>query len=63
MARVIEVIVGPKGETSVQTKGYAGGDCLKASKFLESALGVITSDRKTAEFYVAAQEQKLENLA
>ena len=51
MARVIEVLVSPTGEATVQTKGYAGGSCLQASKFLEQALGVASGDRKTAEFY------------
>lgn len=51
MPRIIEVIVSPSGEVSIQTKGYAGSDCLQATKFLELALGVVTSDRKTAEFY------------
>jgi hypothetical protein len=54
MARVIEVTVSPQGETTVQTKGYSGGDCLLASKFLEEALGVPIQDRKTAEFYESA---------
>src|SRR5208282_3195895 len=35
MPRLIEVIVSPQGEATVQTKGYAGADCLQASKFLE----------------------------
>ena len=39
MARVIEVTVSPQGEVTVQTRGYAGGECLRASKFLEQALG------------------------
>lgn len=51
MSRIIEVIVSPKGEVTVQTKGYTGSDCLQASKFLEQALGVAAIDRKTAEFY------------
>ena len=51
MQRVIEVIVSPTGETTVQTKGYAGSDCLQASKFLEQALGVTAAERTTAEFY------------
>lgn len=51
MPRLIEVIVSPKGETTVQTKGYAGSDCLQATKFLEQALGTVTRDQKTAEFY------------
>ena len=54
MARVIEVTVSPQGEATVQTKGYAGSDCLQASKFLEQALGVVATDRKTSEFYEAA---------
>ena len=51
MPRVIEVVVSPTGEATVQTKGYAGADCLQASKFLEQALGVVAADNKTAEFY------------
>ena len=50
MGRVIEVTVSPNGETNVQTKGYAGADCLQASRFLEQALGVVSAERKTAEF-------------
>jgi hypothetical protein len=59
MARVIEVVVSPTGETTVQTRGYAGADCLEASRFLEQALGAATADRKTAEFYQnqSAQQQ------
>jgi hypothetical protein len=51
MPRIIEVTVSPQGETTIQTKGYSGGDCLKASKFLEQALGAVASDTKTPEFY------------
>jgi len=58
MSRVIEVVVSPKGETTVQTKGYAGGDCLQASKFLEQALGIATADCKTGEFYQTAQTEQ-----
>ncbi len=51
MPRTIEVIVSPTGETTVQTKGYAGTDCFQASKFLEEALGVKTAEKPTSEFY------------
>ena len=59
MARIIEVVVSPTGETTVQTKGYAGSDCLQASRFLEEALGLTSGERKTAEFYEqqAVQQQ------
>ena len=60
IARVIEVTVSPQGETTVQTKGYTGTDCVQASKFLEQALGLVSSERKTSEFYrVAEQQQEL----
>jgi hypothetical protein len=58
MSRFIEVIVSPQGETTVQTKGYSGSDCLQASKFLEQALGVTTTDRKSAEFYESTPQQQ-----
>lgn len=51
MPRIIEVIVSPTGETTVQTKGYVGSECQQASKYLEQALGIATADRPTAEFY------------
>lgn len=58
MPRIIEVTVSPTGETTVQTKGYAGSDCLQASQFLEVSLGVPTQDQKTGEFYQAAEVQQ-----
>jgi hypothetical protein len=51
MPRVIEVIVSPKGETTLQTKGYGGADCQQASRFLEEALGLVAAERKSAEYY------------
>jgi hypothetical protein len=58
MPRVIEIVVSPTGETSLQTKGYAGADCLAASKFLEKALGVTSADVKTGEFYQTQSQQQ-----
>jgi hypothetical protein len=58
--RIIEIVVSPQGETTVQTKGYSGGDCLAASKPFEQALGIVSDERKTVEFFhqeaVAQQE-------
>ncbi len=51
MTRTIEVTVSPRGEATVQTRGYTGGDCLAASRFLEQALGLVTAETKTPEFY------------
>jgi hypothetical protein len=58
MARIIEVVVTPTGETSVQTKGYVGADCLLASRFLEQALGITITERKTAEYHTSESAQQ-----
>jgi hypothetical protein len=58
MGRIIEVTILPQGEIVVQTKGYAGGDCLQASKFLEQALGDVRTDSKSAEFYNSASSEQ-----
>ena len=55
MSRVIEVTVSPQGDVTVQTKGYAGADCVRASKFVEQALGVATADHMTAEYYAMTE--------
>ena len=49
--QTIEIIVSPKGETTVQTKGFAGASCKDASKFIEQALGEKIDEKMTAEFY------------
>jgi hypothetical protein len=62
MPRIIEVIISPTGEETVQTKGYAGGGCLEASKFLEGALGPVATERKTSEYYSpTATEQHIQS--
>jgi hypothetical protein len=48
---IIEVTVSPSGETTVQTKGFAGSSCRDASKAIERALGIVESDTPTAEMH------------
>lgn len=57
MSKIIEIIVSPKGETIVTTKGFAGSSCREASKFIEQALGQRTGERLTAELH---QSQSVE---
>jgi hypothetical protein len=59
--RTIEVLVSPKGEVTVTTKGFAGSTCQSASQELERALGLRQSERLTSEFYQqqASNEQQL----
>jgi hypothetical protein len=57
--KTIEIIVSPKGETPVETKGFAGSSCRDASKFIEQALGQRTGERLTTEFHQTAVQQQL----
>ena len=51
MMKTIEVIISPKGETKLETRGFAGSSCQQASQFLEQALGTKVSEMPTTEFY------------
>jgi hypothetical protein len=49
--KIIEITVSPRGETKVETRGFNGGACREASRFLEQALGQRSGEQLTAEFY------------
>jgi hypothetical protein len=49
--KTIEILVSPKGETTVTTKGFLGVACRDASRFLEVALGQRTGESLTGEFH------------
>ena len=55
MNKVIEIVVNPRGEATVQTRGFTGGECREASKFVEQALGQRTAETLTAEFHQGQQ--------
>jgi len=57
--KTIEIIVSPKGVTTVTTKGFAGNECRQASQFIERALGQRTGEQLTAEFHEQAAQQQL----
>ena len=59
--RTIEIIVTPEGKSLVETKGFVGGECQEASRFLEQALGQQLNEQLTPEFYASnAEQQKLQ---
>ena len=57
MSKQIEIIVAPDGSSRVETKGFAGGECREASRFLERALGKQVDETLTAEFYESGLNQ------
>ena len=55
MNKIIEITVSPTGTTKVETRGFTGGECREASRFLEQALGARTGEQLTAEFHTGQQ--------
>ena len=47
----IKVTVAQDGTTKVATKGFTGTACQDATKAIEKALGTVTSEKLTGEFY------------
>ena len=58
MSQTIEIIVSPKGETKIETKGFAGAECRQASEFIEKALGQRTSEQLRPEFHQQVGQQQ-----
>ena len=56
MSQTIEITIDPKGEVTVQTKGFTGSGCKAASQFIEKALGTVTGEQLTAEFHQTTPE-------
>ena len=51
MNKTIEVVVSSAGAVQLETKGFAGANCVAASAALEKELGLAASDERTAEFF------------
>lgn len=51
----IEITVLPDGTSRVETKGFSGGACREASRFLEQALGQRQSEQLSADFYQSSE--------
>jgi hypothetical protein len=53
--KTIEITVSPTGQTKVETRGFTGGECREASRFVEQALGARTAETLTAEYHQGQQ--------
>lgn len=58
MAKQIIVTIAPDGTPSIKTEGYSGKACKEASRYLEQALGAVTSETLTPEYHQAAETTK-----
>jgi hypothetical protein len=53
LSQIIEIIVSPSGDAKVETKGFAGNSCKEASRYLEQALGLVSGEQLTDEYFLA----------
>jgi hypothetical protein len=60
MSKTIEIIISPKGETKLETKGFTGSNCQEASRAFEQALGAKTSEQLTPEYYAEPNTNHIE---
>ncbi|MEQ8208268.1 MAG: DUF2997 domain-containing protein [Lacipirellulaceae bacterium] len=59
----IEITISPTGETKLQTLGFHGSSCQEASRQFEQALGVVTQQRLTEEYYAVQSQQQASQTA
>ncbi|MBN72932.1 MAG: hypothetical protein CME32_27065 [Gimesia sp.] len=53
--KTIEIIISTDGQSRIETRGFTGSRCRNASRFLESALGKVSSEQLTAEYHQMVQ--------
>ena len=56
--KTIEITVDPRGQSKVQTRGFTGGECREASRFVEQALGTRSAETLTADFYLGQEARQ-----
>jgi Protein of unknown function (DUF2997) len=49
--KTIEILISPKGETKIETRGFSGAECRLASRFVEETLGQRTAEQLTSVFH------------
>ncbi len=62
MKPTIEIVVSSSGEFTIEGVGFKGAGCEKATKFLEEALGVVSTKVKKPEFHQQAVVHKQQQL-
>ena len=55
--QTIEIIISADGQSRIETRGFTGSRCRDASRFLEAALGKVSSEQLTAEYHQTVQHQ------
>ena len=56
--KFIEITVDSKGQSKVETRGFTGGECREANKFIAQALGQRIDEKLTGEFYQTKSSER-----
>jgi hypothetical protein len=59
--KIIEIVVSPTGQSKLETRGFAGGECREASRLLIEALGIKADEQITAEFHIVETNSQSQN--
>jgi len=59
MASTVKIRIKPGGKLEVKVEGIKGPTCTDVTKTLQKALGDITSDKKTNEFFEEGLQNKV----
>ncbi|HBL42279.1 DUF2997 domain-containing protein [Gimesia benthica] len=55
--KTIDIIFSTDGQSRIETRGFTGSRCKDASRFLEAALGKVSSEQLTSEYHQSVQHQ------
>ena len=53
--KVVEIIISPTGQLTINAAGFSGADCEKATAFLEQALGQLTGRQRKPDWRQRSQ--------
>jgi hypothetical protein len=56
----LEITIDDDGNVSIKVLGVSGPDCLKLTKEIEEALGVVVDRQRTGEFYQEKPSQQVD---
>lgn len=61
--KVVEILIQPSGELTINAAGFTGTDCEKATAFLEEALGKLTVKQRKPEWHQRTQRINQQRVA
>jgi hypothetical protein len=56
--KIIEIIISPTGQLTINAAGFQGADCEQATAFLEQALGEAGQRQRKPEWYRRVERQQ-----